>query len=127
VCGKKKKKRRQGPTKQIKEDLYQITICWKYKEKEESFEHFIAYKVNEARWLEKEYSIVNQIWSNLNTVSKKRMPIEDLYTSLTGEKEADRHRKRNYMARGLIESDLATLLLAIGITKKVVHLIITKW
>ncbi|CAG8603601.1 21196_t:CDS:1, partial [Gigaspora margarita] len=54
------------------------------------------------------------------------MTIEDLYTSLTGEKEADRHRKRNYMARGLIESDLAISLLAIGIIRKAANLIITE-
>ncbi|CAG8811048.1 38681_t:CDS:2, partial [Gigaspora margarita] len=51
----------------------------------------------------------------------------NLYTSLTSEKKADKYRKRNYMARGLIESDLATSLLAMGITRKVADLIITKW
>ncbi|CAG8794875.1 46420_t:CDS:2 [Gigaspora margarita] len=75
-------------------------------------------EVDEASWLEKEYSIANQIWSNLDIVVRKRMTIEDLYTNLTGGKEADRYRKRNYMARGLIESDLATSLLAMGITRK---------
>ncbi|CAG8835828.1 15636_t:CDS:2, partial [Gigaspora margarita] len=108
-------------------DLYQMTICRKCKEKEELFEHFTACEVDEARWLEKEYSIVNQIWSNLDTVIRKRMTIGDLYTSLTGGKEADKYRKRNYMASGLIESDLATSFLAMGITKKVADLIITKW
>ncbi|CAG8821216.1 23212_t:CDS:2, partial [Gigaspora margarita] len=97
------------------------------KKKEESFEHLIACEVNEARWLEKEYSIANQIWLNLDTVVRKRMTIGDLYTSLTSGKEADKYRKRNYMARGLIESDLATSLLAIGITRKVADLIITEW
>ncbi|CAG8647014.1 4953_t:CDS:2, partial [Gigaspora margarita] len=83
--------------------LYQTSICCKCKEKEESFEHLTTYKVDEARWQEKEFSIVNQIWSNLDTVVRKRMTIENLYTSLTSGKEADRHRKRNYMARGLID------------------------
>ncbi|CAG8791438.1 16289_t:CDS:2, partial [Gigaspora margarita] len=55
------------------------------------------------------------------------MTIEDLYTSLTGEKEADRYQKRNYMARGLIELDLAISLLAMGITRKVTDLIIIEW
>ncbi|CAG8844083.1 15276_t:CDS:1, partial [Gigaspora margarita] len=149
VCEKKRKKRRQGPSKQIKvefqlkslssllptlqlrkrnqEDLYQITICQKCKEKEESFEHLTACEVDEARWLEKEYLIANQIWLNLDTVVKKKITIEDLYTSLTSEKEADRHRKRNYIARGLIELDLATSLLAMGITRKVADLIITEY
>ncbi|CAG8852662.1 4625_t:CDS:2, partial [Gigaspora margarita] len=60
------------------------------------------YEVDEARWLEKEYSIANQIWLNLDIVVRKRITIENLYTSLTGGKEADRYKKRNYMARGLI-------------------------
>ncbi|CAG8852172.1 25387_t:CDS:1, partial [Gigaspora margarita] len=85
------------------------------------------YEVDEARWLEKEYSIANQIWSNLDTVVRKRMTIGDLYTSLTSGKEADKYRKRNYITRGLIESDLATSLLAMGITRKVADLIITEW
>ncbi|CAG8820372.1 41194_t:CDS:2, partial [Gigaspora margarita] len=55
------------------------------------------------------------------------MTIKDLYTSLTGEKEADRYKKRNYIARGLIESDLAISLLAMGITRKVTDSIITEW
>ncbi|CAG8770370.1 44844_t:CDS:2, partial [Gigaspora margarita] len=55
------------------------------------------------------------------------MTIENLYISLTSEKEANKYRKRNYMARGLIESDLATSLLAMGITRKVADLIITEW
>ncbi|CAG8767952.1 45056_t:CDS:2 [Gigaspora margarita] len=113
----RKKKRRQGPSKRIKKDLYQTTIYRKCKEKEESFD-LTAYEVDEARWLEKEYSIANQIWSNLDTVVRKRMTIGDLYTSLTGRKEADKYRKRNYMARELIESDLATSLLAMEITRK---------
>src|SRR5260363_15574 len=55
------------------------------------------------------------------------MTIADLYTSLTGGKEADKYKKRNYMARGLIESDLAISLLAMGITRKVTDSIITEW
>ena len=55
------------------------------------------------------------------------MTIDDLYTSLTGGKEADRYKKRNYMARGLIESDLAISLLTRGITRKVTDSIITEW
>ncbi|CAG8833893.1 31311_t:CDS:1, partial [Gigaspora margarita] len=82
---------------------------------------------DEARWLEKEYSIANQIWLNMDIVFRKRMTIENLYTRLTGGKEANRHRKRNYMARELIESDLAISLLAMGITRKVADLIITEW
>lgn len=113
--------------KRNREDLYQTTICQKCNEKEESFEHLTACEVDEARWIEKEYSIANQIWSNLDTVVRKRMTIEDLYTSLTGRKEADRYKKRNYMARGLIESDLAISLLAMGITRKVTDSIITEW
>ncbi|CAG8814625.1 35702_t:CDS:1, partial [Gigaspora margarita] len=104
-----------------------MSICRKCKEKEESFEHLTTCEVDEARWHKKEFSIVNQIWSNLDTVIKKRMTIENLYISLTGGKEAERYRKRNYMARELIESDLATSLLAMGITKKVADLIITEW
>ncbi|CAG8820254.1 6151_t:CDS:1, partial [Gigaspora margarita] len=84
-------------------------------------------EVDEARWLEKEYSIANQIWLNLDTVIRKRITIEDLYTSLTGGKEADRYKKRNYMARELIKSDLAISLLAMGITRKVANSIITEW
>ncbi|CAG8611111.1 28123_t:CDS:2 [Gigaspora margarita] len=55
------------------------------------------------------------------------MTIENFYTSLTSGKEADSYRKRNYIARGLIELDLATSLLAMGITRKVTDLIITEW
>ncbi|CAG8832542.1 1197_t:CDS:2, partial [Gigaspora margarita] len=119
-----KREKREG--KNIQKDLYQITICQKCKEKKKLFEYLIACEVDEARWLEKKYSIANQIWSNLNTVVRKRMTIENLYTSLTGEKKADKYRKRNYMARRLIELDLATSLLAIGITKKATNLIITR-
>ncbi|CAG8852311.1 3811_t:CDS:2, partial [Gigaspora margarita] len=82
--------------------------------KEESFEHLTACEVDEARWLKKEYSI-------------KKNDNQDLYTRLTRGKKADRHGKRNYMARGLIESDLAILLLATEIIKKVADLIITEW
>ncbi|CAG8747771.1 19731_t:CDS:2, partial [Gigaspora margarita] len=75
-------------------------------------------RIDEAKWLEKEYSIANQIWSNLDTMVRKRITIKDLYTILTSEKEADRYRKRNYIARGLIELDLATSLLAKGLPEK---------
>src|SRR5260363_346436 len=65
--------------------------------------------------------------SNMVEPVRKRMTIEDLYTSLTSGKEADRYKKRNYMARGLIESDLAISLLAMEITRKVTDSIITEW
>ncbi|CAG8612800.1 28174_t:CDS:2 [Gigaspora margarita] len=46
---------------------------------------------------------------------------------LTREKETDRYRKRNYLARELIKMDLTTSLLLIGIIKKVAELIIIEW
>ncbi|CAG8671824.1 23544_t:CDS:2 [Gigaspora margarita] len=64
-------------------NFYQTTICRKCKENKESFEYLIACEVDKARWLKKEYSIANQIWSNLDTVVRKRMTIENLYTILT--------------------------------------------
>ncbi|CAG8759855.1 23172_t:CDS:2, partial [Gigaspora margarita] len=54
--------------------------------KEESFEHLTLCEVDEARWLEEEFLIENQIWSNLDTVVRKRMTIENLYTNLTSSK-----------------------------------------
>ena len=119
------------PTLQLRKrnygDLYTTAICRKCKKKEENFKHLTSCEVDESHWSEKKYSIAKEIWWNLDAFVQKKISQDNIYLAFAGGSIEDRHKKRNYLARGLIEKDLTAFFKSTGITRKEIELITLEW